>query len=464
MPSRSAPRPQRRAGKTPALGLPLAQPIAPRRMPDPLPAVAPAVAAKASRRPVSSTAHPADDRSSLIVPTGSPARPGPVDLTLLLTVAGLLLVGLVMVYSASQFAIPSDPGYYFRHQLIWAALGGVALLITSRVDYHLWRRWATVGMALALALLALVLAKGHTVYGAQRWLHLAFFSFQPSELTKLALCVYVADWLVRKGKGVRSFWGGLAPFAAMTGLVLVLILLQNDLGTSLVVAVLAVSMFFAAGASLLQLLPTLGLGVLGVLLVSTSSPFRRARLDAFLHPLPHGCADAASYQVCQGLISLGSGGVFGRGLGDSIQKAGYLPNPFTDSIFAVTGEELGLVGCTVILLLFGTLAFRGLRAGRRAPDAFGALLACGITSWLVAQAAINIGSVVDAIPFTGVPLPFVSFGGSSLVAALAALGILLNISRFSRRPAPKDQPRAPVAGSDSASSLAPSSRPLAKTR
>lgn len=369
-----------------------------------------------------------------------------MDLLLALTAAGLLLIGLVMVYSASQFAFPSDPGYYFRHQAIWAAIGGVALLITSRVDYHVWRRWAAPGMALALALLALVLIKGQTAYGAQRWIRLPFLSFQPSELTKLALAVYVADWLVRKGKGVRSFWGGLVPFAAVTGLVLALILLQNDLGTSLVVAALAISMFFAAGASLLQLLPTLGLGALGVLLVSTASPFRRARLDAFLHPLPPGCVEAASYQICQGLISLGSGGLFGRGLGDSVQKAGYLPNPFTDSIFAVTGEELGLIGCTLILILFGALAFRGLRTGRRAPDAFGSLLACGITCWLVAQAAINIGSVVDAIPFTGVPLPFVSFGGSSLVTSLAALGILLNISRFSRRPAPTEQPHTPVAG------------------
>jgi cell division protein FtsW len=159
--------------------------------------------------------------------------------------------------------------------------------------------------------------------------------------------------------------------------------------------------------------------------------------------VPAGCADAASYQICQGLISLGSGGLFGRGLGDSVQKAGYLPNPFTDSIFAITGEELGLVGCLFILGLFGLLAFRGLRVSRRAPDAFGALLACGLTSWLLAQAAINIGSVVDALPFTGVPLPFVSFGGSSLVTSLAAVGILLNISRHADSPPPAVPQSAP---------------------
>jgi len=189
----------------------------------------------------------------------------------------------------------------------------------------------------------------------------------------------------------------------------------------------------AAGANVLQLLPTAGMGALAFWVVAASTPFRRARFDAFLHPLPPGCADAASYQLCQGLIALGSGGIGGTGLGSSVEKAGYLPNPFTDSIFAVTGEELGLIGCALILGLFAALAFRGLRIGRRAPDAYGALLACGITCWIVAQAAINIGSVTDVIPFTGVPLPFVSFGGSSLVTTLAAVGVLLNISRHARR-------------------------------
>jgi len=363
-------------------------------------------------------------------------RPGSVDYVLVLAVVMLLLLGLVMVYSASQFATPGDPGYWFRHQIVWAMLGGIALLVTSRVEYRLWRRVALPGMVLALVLLVAVLVAGHTIYGAQRWLHVGLFSFQPSELTKLVLALYVADWLARKGDAVRTVLNGLLPFAALTGVVLALILLQNDLGTSIVVAVLAIAMFYAAGANLLQLLPTLVLGGLATFVLATGSSFRRARLDAFLHPLPAGCADAASYQICQGLISLGSGGLFGRGLGDSVQKAGYLPNPFTDSIFAITGEELGLVGCLFILGLFGLLAFRGLRVSRRAPDAFGALLACGLTCWLLAQAAINIGSVVDALPFTGVPLPFVSFGGSSLVTSLAAVGILLNISRHADAPPP----------------------------
>jgi len=362
------------------------------------------------------------------------SEPGAVDYPLLFGVIALLLLGLVMVYSASQFAVPSDTAYWFKRQAVWALLGGVALLVASRVDYHLWRRLALPGMVAALLLLLVVLKVGHTAYGAQRWLHFGLFSFQPSEITKLALTFYVADWLVRAGDGVKTLRNGLLPFATLTGIVLALILFQNDMGTSLVVGALALAMFFAAGANLLQLVPPLALGGLAFWIVTMQTGFRRARLEAFLHPLPPSCSDAASYQVCQGLISLGSGGLFGRGLGDSVQKAGYLPNPFTDSIFAVTGEELGLVGCALIIGLFVLLAFRGLRIGRRSPDAYGALLACGITCWLVTQAAINIGSVVDAIPFTGVPLPFVSFGGSSLVTSLAAIGVLLNISRHAQAP------------------------------
>jgi cell division protein FtsW len=403
----------------------------PRQMP-PLSRVPVASSAPALGQPI-----PVGLRSPVVARLVAIRRPGSPDYLLTVSVVALLLVGLVMVYSASQLAQPNDPGFWFRRQVVWAGIGLGALLVTSRMDYHLWRRLALPGMIAAVGLLVLVLVAGHTIYGAQRWLHLGIVSFQPSELTKLALAIYVADWLVRKGDHVRTVRSGLLPFAGLTGLVLILILLQNDMGTTLVVAALALAMFFAAGASMLQLLPTLGLGGLAALAVALHSGFRRARLDAFLNPLPPGCTDAASYQVCQGLVSLGSGGLFGRGLGDSVQKAGYLPNPFTDSIFAVIGEELGLLGCVALLGLFALLAFRGLRAGRRAPDAYGALLACGITCWLVAQAVVNIGSVVDLIPFTGVPLPFVSFGGSSLVTALAAVGILLNISRHTARQAPE---------------------------
>jgi cell division protein FtsW len=360
-------------------------------------------------------------------------RLAPPDYGLMLAVVGLLVIGLVMVYSASQFATLGNPAYWFRHQLIWALLGSCAALITALLNYQWWHRLALPSMLLAILLLIAVLVAGVNISGAQRWLALGAFSFQPSELAKLLLAIYLARWLSSKGDAVRSASDGLRPFAILTGFLLTLIVLQNDLGTSLVVALLALAMFYTAGARFVHLLPALACGVFAYLLVIALSGFRRARFDAFLHPLPPGCGDGSSYQLCQGLISLGSGGLTGRGLGDSIQKAGYLPNPFTDSIFAITGEELGLIGCAAIILLFAVLAYRGLCIARRAPDAFGSLLACGITCWFLAQAAINIGSVVAAIPFTGVPLPFVSFGGSSLLTSLAAVGILLQISRHSNQ-------------------------------
>jgi len=353
------------------------------------------------------------------------------DYGLLAAVGGLLLIGLLMVYSASQFAVAGDPGYWLRRQLLWALLGLVAMFVTARIDYHAWRRFAALGLVVSLILLALTLRLGETVYGAQRWLRFGV-SVQPSELAKLAFALYLADWLARKGADTPTLLYGLAPFVALTGLLLGLVLLQNDLGTSLILAALALAVYFAAGANPWLLALTVGAGALLYVGVIAGTSFRRVRIDAFLHPLPPNCAAANAYQVCQGLVSLGSGGLLGRGLGDSVQKAGYLPNPFTDSIFAVTGEELGLVGCLIIIGLFALLAYRGYQAARHAPDRYGALFACGITTWLVAQALVNIGSVADAIPFTGVPLPFISFGGSSLVTALAAIGVLLNIARHAQ--------------------------------
>jgi cell division protein FtsW len=354
-------------------------------------------------------------------------RPGAPDYPLLLSVVLLLVVGLVMVYSASQLVVPGDPTYWFRRQLVWALLGLIALAVTSRIDYHVWRRWAWIGLAVAVVLLALVLAVGRSAYGAQRWLHLYFVSFQPSEAAKLALVIALARLLAAAGPRVRSLRRGLLPFCGIVTGVIALVLLQNDMGTSLVIGALALVMFFVAGAGPLQTAFLAAGGFAAYVVIIAATPFRRARLDAFLHPLPPDCTGA--YQLCQGLISLGSGGVLGRGLGDSVQKAGYLPNPFTDSIFAVVGEELGLLGSLILISLFVLLAYRGLRIGRNASDSFGALVAYGITCWIAVQAAINIGSVIDAIPFTGVPLPFVSFGGSSLVTILAAVGIVLNVSR-----------------------------------
>jgi cell division protein FtsW len=371
-----------------------------------------------------------DQPGSYISPLPVPA--GKHDFALLAAVGGLLCFGLVMVYSASTPAVYGDPSYWGRREALWIGLGIVAMLVTRNIPYDRWRHISVVVMFSALVLLILVLVVGKTINGGQRWLPLGPFSFQPSELAKLAFILYIADWLSRKGSQVSTFMYGLVPFAILTGVVLILVLLQNDLGTAIIIASFAIAMFITAGANYWHLLPMLLSGAVTFLLVTFSAPFRLARLEGFRDPL--NCAANASYQVCQGLIALGSGGLTGLGLGNSRQKAGYLPNPWTDSIFAIIGEELGLIGCLAVISLVVFLTYRAFRAGRRAPEMYGALLATGIACWIAIQAMLNIGSVIALIPFTGVPLPFVSFGGSSLVTSMAAMGILLNISRYSTHP------------------------------
>jgi cell division protein FtsW len=301
-----------------------------------------------------------------------------------------------------------------------------------RVDYRQWRRISLVGMLIILPLLVIVLKFGVNVYGASRWIAVgSFFSFEPSELTKLVLALYIADWLARKGKQVSTFLYGLAPFVILVGIVLGLVLLENDLGSAIIIAGFATAMFFTAGANIMQFLLAIACGGL-IFLKEALSSYRYYRVADFLHPFKD--IMGINLQLYQALLALGSGGWFGLGLGASRQKTGYLPFPYTDSIFPVIGEELGFIGCALIVILFLFLAFRGFRLARRTPDLYGALLATGITTWLILQAMINIGANTGTIPYTGVPLPFISFGGSSLVVSLAAVGVLLNISRYLQEP------------------------------
>jgi cell division protein FtsW len=280
--------------------------------------------------------------------------------------------------------------------------------------------------------LVLVLKFGTTVYGASRWFNLGFASFQPSEMTKLVLALYIADWLARKGKQVSTFLYGLTPFIILLGVVLGLVLLENDMGTAIIMAGLAAAMFFSAGANIVQFLLAMGFGGLIFATQAFFKAYRYARLIGFLNPFK-GIYDI-NLQLYQSLLALGSGGWLGVGLGASRQKTGYLPFPYSDSIFAIVGEELGFIGAALIITLFLFLAFRGFRLARRTQDIYGALLATGITTWLVLQAMINIGASTGSIPYTGVPLPFISFGGSSLVISMGAIGVLLNISRYIQEP------------------------------
>jgi cell division protein FtsW len=365
-----------------------------------------------------------------------PRVAGKIDSWLLIIVLVLLCTGLVMVFSASSFMAArtyGDASYFFQKQLLMVILGIVAMLVTMRIDYRQWRRFSLAGMVVILPLLIIVLGFGHTVYGASRWLTFgSFLSIQPSEIAKLILALYIADWLARKGNQVSTFLYGLAPFVILVGVVLGLVLLENDMGTAIIIAGFATAMFFTAGANIVQFLLAMACGGLIFIVEAFSKGYRYLRLIGFLDPFKH--VSDINLQLYQSLLALGSGGWLGLGLGASRQKTGYLPLPFTDSIVAILGEELGFIGCTLVVMLFLLLAFRGFRLARRTQDIYGALLATGITTWLVLQAMINMGATTGSIPYTGVPLPFISYGGSSLVISLAAVGVLLNISRYIQEP------------------------------
>jgi cell division protein FtsW len=358
----------------------------------------------------------------------------------LLTLTSVVLValGLVMILSASSISAFADYGSsftFFRRQLLWAVLAFAAYLACSRIDYHRWRGLSFVLYTISAGVLVVVLVPGVGRYigGSARWIGLGPLSFQPSEVAKLALVLVVADVLARKEeKSLREFGHTVLPVLPGLGLMAFLVLMQPDLGTTIVLCVIAFGLLFIAGAPLRHLIP-LGVGGTGLAVVAAlAEDYRRARLLAFLNPW----ADPLNtgYQTIQSLIALGSGGIFGVGLGASRQKWSYIPNSHTDFIFAILGEELGLLGTFMVLGLFVFIAYLGIRIAKRAPDRFGMLVASGITIWIAFQALVNMGAVTAAMPITGVPLPLVSFGGTSLLITLAALGILNNIAAQERKP------------------------------
>lgn len=352
-------------------------------------------------------------------------------------VGALLFLGLTMVYSSTFVIGYNDPSYgnesYFLiRQAGWAVLGLTAMVAAARVDYRRWRGVSIVVFLAAIAGLVAVLAPqlGRAEFGAQRWLALGPLpSFQPSEFAKLAVAIYFADWLARKGDRVRDLAYGAIPFAILLGILVGLVLLQPDLGTTIVLVAIAVAIYFVAGANLLHFAAGILLGLGGLVATSLSAGYRSQRLMAFLEPEkdPLGIG----WHSIQTQIALGSGGLFGRGLGASRQKFYYLPSAPTDTIFAIVGEELGFVGAVVVILLFALVAYAGVRIAMRSRDTFGSLLATGIVVWLTMQALINVAVVAGVLPFTGIPLPFVSLGGSSLVISLLAIGLLQSVERHS---------------------------------
>jgi cell division protein FtsW len=355
---------------------------------------------------------------------------------LLAVIVVLNLFGLVMVLSASSVAAIDQYGtswYFLSKQALWALLGAAVLVVTARVDYHWWRRLAPVLVVVSFVGLALVLVPGvgRTVNGSTRWLGYGPVSMQPSEFTKLALLVFAADLLARRSRSMLNTRATLRPVLLLLAVSGGLVMLQPNLGTTIVMASIVLAVLFIAGTPLPALAGWTLLGGTVAAILAFGEGYRRARVLAFLDPW----ADPLDkgYQTIQAMVSLASGGFTGTGLGASRAKWGYLPFAHTDFIFAIIGEELGLIGTIAVVGAFVALGFLGVRAALEAPDRFGMLIAAGVTAWFVVQSVVNIGAVVGLLPVTGVPLPFVSFGGSSLLFGAAAGGLLLNVSRAGRR-------------------------------
>jgi cell division protein FtsW len=347
---------------------------------------------------------------------------------LLLVTLALVAFGLVMVYSATSASAAlanGDSSYYLRKQGLYALIGVAFLLLARRSGYRALRNFAPVLVLATIVLLLAVLAIGPTINGAQRWLQVGPAVFQPSELAKLALLVFAAAYLARR-PSPRTLGELIKPLGIVTGVVCGLLLAEPDLGTAITIVVMLGGVLVVSGVPA-RLMATAG-GICGGLVLAAAwfEPYRRERLLSFLNPWDD--AQGTGYQIIQAMIGMGSGGWFGVGLGQSVLKANYLPEAHTDMIFAIIGEELGLVGTTAVIVAYTAFAYAGFRVALSCRDPFGKRLAAGITTLVCGQAVINLAAVMGAAPLTGITLPFVSYGGSSLVVGLASVGILLNIA------------------------------------
>jgi cell division protein FtsW len=354
---------------------------------------------------------------------------------LLAVVAVLHAVGLVFVLSSSSVEALEDHGtswYFFSRQVTWAGVGIVALVIMSRIHYRRLRRLAGLGMLASIALLSAVLMPGVglTINGARRWLGVGPLTVQPSELAKLALIVFLADLLSRREHVIGEWRQGPLPGLIGFSAIAFFVMLQPDLGTTVATGIIFLTMLLIGGARFRHILGITVFGIGGVAFATLTISWRRARFLVFLDPWKD--PTNTGYQISQSLIGTGSGGAMGTGLGAGRAKWSFLPNAHNDFIFAIIAEETGFAGCMAILALFGTFGVLGIRAALKAPDRFGMLLAAGITAWVIGQAMINIATVIGLMPATGIPLPFISFGGTALMIMMAATGILLSVARQAR--------------------------------
>ena len=362
-------------------------------------------------------------------------RRNPVDGSLIAIMIMLLLAGLLVLFSATYYSAAEQPWSEVVKQGIGVALGAAACVVTSRIPYRFWRqKWVVLtGLILSAVLLVLVIIPGIGVYinGSRRWLSLGGLSFQPSELAKFAIVLYMAAALSYTGPRIRSLWTGIVPVLIVPGICFLLILEQPNLSTAGSIMIVSLILIIMAGAKWrhILLMITGGLAVGGY--YAWSEPYRRRRLMSFRNPF--AMMSDEGYQLSQSLIAFGSGGVFGMGLGQGRQKYAYLPYPESDFIFAIVGEDFGLLGCLAVIALFVALMVAGYRVAIACRDKFGALLAAGITSSITVQAFLNMGVVVGILPTTGLPLPFFSAGGTSVSITMAAMGVLMNISRTAGR-------------------------------
>ncbi len=362
------------------------------------------------------------------------ARSAP-DVWLVLITLLLIGIGVVMVYSASAvlaFREFGDSYYFVKRQALFATLGLIMMLLMIRVDYHIWMKYAMIGLLACFILLIVVMIPGIGVVrgGARSWLAIGSFGIQPSEFMKIGMIVYLATWLSAADVRIEDGVKGLFPPLGILGAAFILIMMQPDLGTGVVLVGASILMLFIAGARIQHLLILGMIGVAGFVMLILIAPYRLQRITAFLDPWQDPLG--AGYQAIQSLYAIAPGGLVGLGLGHSRQKYSYLPEPQTDFIFSIISEELGFIGGCLVLLLFALLIYRGMKIAITATDRFGSLVAAGIVGMIAVQVMINIGVVICLFPVTGITLPFISAGGSSLTLMLTSIGILLNISRFSR--------------------------------
>jgi cell division protein FtsW len=342
----------------------------------------------------------------------------------------LLTLSVVMVYSASSYVAArryGDHFFFFKRQLVWCAVGITAMFVASRIDYQKLTHFAKplLWVSFILLLLCYVPGVGKNINGQSRWIGLAGFTFQPSELAKLALVIFMAKTLSEKRDQLRSFTAGFLPAAGITGIFLLAIVMEQDLGATFVIGLIVWLMWFVAGMRLTHLMSLVVAAVPAFAFFILSSSWRMKRMLAFLNPEDH--QQGAAAQLLQSLIGIGSGGLMGRGLGQGMQKNLYIPELHTDFIFANIGEELGLIGCMAVVLIFIAIIVIGTTTALRMPDFYGSILACGLTMMLTLPAMVNMAVVTGLMPTKGLPLPLVSYGGSQVLVNMTAVGILMNV-------------------------------------